>query len=223
MLTGHNRRRQRGLTLLELLLATAFGGALLTLTLGVFAKSIAQHQALQRALHQRQQLRSLLELMTQELRRAGGWHPDRPQAGEHNPFTAPPTELRVSADGGCVLFAYDLNRNGRLDRRLPDERFGFRRRDGAVQLRKRGAGCEDGGWEDLTDPALGPVALSLTPLRRQRWRLDGRRITGRALRLRLRTTTPTATLDYRATVTLRNDRVEAAAVPAPATLPAPPP
>ncbi|OFI32818.1 hypothetical protein BFC17_05045 [Alteromonas lipolytica] len=51
----------------------------------------------------------------------------------------------------CILFSYDRNNNGGLDTLVPDERYGYRLRDGAVEIRRNGAACGDVGWEDLTD------------------------------------------------------------------------
>ncbi len=56
------------------------------------------------------------------------------------------------SDCDCVLFAYDLNGDGRVggDR---FERFGFRWNDGAVEMRTAGDEhrCDTGIWQDMTD------------------------------------------------------------------------
>lgn len=52
----------------------------------------------------------------------------------------------------CVVFGYDMNGNGVVTTSSGgDERVGYRLNSGAVEIRQGGAGCGDGGWQNVTD------------------------------------------------------------------------
>jgi len=57
----------------------------------------------------------------------------------------------------CINFAYDRNKNGLLDTSPNNEKYGFRLRDNAVEIRLDGAACDASGWHDLTDPKVVQV------------------------------------------------------------------
>lgn len=77
-----------------------------------------------------------------------------------NPFTLGGNDLSVQEGGACLTYTYDVNGDTVVD---DAERFGFRLRDGVVQMRIGGSGpstCTDGTWEPVTDPALAVTALA---------------------------------------------------------------
>ncbi len=77
-----------------------------------------------------------------------------------NPFTLGGNDLTVQEGGACLTYVYDVNGDTVVD---DAERFGFRLRDGIVQMRTGGSGpstCTDGTWEPVSDPALTVTALA---------------------------------------------------------------
>lgn len=77
-----------------------------------------------------------------------------------NPFTLAGNDLSVQESGACLTYAYDVNADAVVD---DGERFGFRLRDGAVQMRIGGSGpstCTDGAWVAVTDSAVRVTALA---------------------------------------------------------------
>ncbi len=77
-----------------------------------------------------------------------------------NPFTLSGNDLSVQESGACLTYTYDTNGDAVVD---DAERFGFRLRDGVVQMRIGGSGpstCTDGTWEPVSDPALVVTALA---------------------------------------------------------------
>ncbi len=77
-----------------------------------------------------------------------------------NPFTLGVNNLAVQESGACLTYTYDVNGDAVVD---DAERFGFRLRDGIVQMRIGGSGpptCTDGTWEPVSDPALTVTALA---------------------------------------------------------------
>lgn len=118
-----------------------------------------------------QELRATLELLRNDMRRAGHWAIE-PGAGSpaDNPFQADGVDVRLGQATGevadsCVLYSYDLN-GDRLVGVGPSgaagphtsntnlEQFGFRLRAGQVQMRTGGNtfGCASGSWQAVTDP-----------------------------------------------------------------------
>ncbi|MFB1490915.1 MULTISPECIES: prepilin-type N-terminal cleavage/methylation domain-containing protein [unclassified Thiocapsa] len=175
-------RRQAGVTLTELLVGTTVGALVLigissTYLLGARATTQNVQQA-----RLQQELRAVLELMQQDIRRAGYWAFPSGAASNaaDNPFQRTiagfNTDLRTGAVSGettasCLLYSYDMDDNGKVGcgicspegEALLDgsnvEMFGFRLRNGAIELRIRKDGSDDtfdcasgsGRWERLTD------------------------------------------------------------------------
>ena len=180
-----NRHRQRGVTLVELMIAGLIALIALSAVLTVYSTS-AQHSAqlLQQA-HLHQQLHALLHLISRDLARAGYWHFDPTlQAPVDNPFQSLMNQLRIQAYKGespdsCILFSYDLDQDGLVgvgtckgadcaDETGNDhdnvEQFGFRLRGARVQSRYGGSGleCDSGYWQTLNDPLVEVTRLKFT-------------------------------------------------------------
>ena len=175
------RRRQVGVTLIELMIASVIAMIILSAVLTVYsATSLHSSQHLQRS-HLHQQLRSLMHLMSRDLRRAGYWKFDphlRPPSD--NPFQNGINQLRISALTGetpdsCILFSYDLDADGLVGvgqcsgsacgNETDDdnvEQFGFRLRDTRIQSRFGGIGfeCDTGYWQTVNDANIEITQLA---------------------------------------------------------------
>jgi type II secretory pathway component PulJ len=154
-------KRQTGVTLAELLIGTAVGALVLvgistTYVLGV--RATAQNVAQARL---SQELRAAMEIMQQDIRRAGYWSfpSDEPSDPADNPFQRTldgiDNDLRTGAASGeaaasCLLYAYDSDLTGEvgvcsgcspagfansLFDRASMEMFGWRLKEGAIQMR----------------------------------------------------------------------------------------
>jgi type II secretory pathway component PulJ len=175
-------RQQTGVTLTELLVGTTVGALVLigiSATYLLSARSTAQNIQ-QARLHQ--ELRAALDLMQQDIHRAGYWAFPSGASSDpaENPFQQTidglNTDLRTGevtgeAAASCLLYSYDLNDNGKVgcgscspeENALLDganvEMFGFRLRNGSIELRIRKDEDDDtfecasgsGRWERLTD------------------------------------------------------------------------
>lgn len=176
--------RQQGLSLLELLIGTVLGLMLLSAVLRFYLDTLSGSGTGLRMAHLQQQLRATMQVMRQDLRRAGyyGVQPgtDFLDQQRHNPFTdaddpAKPATQRndirlgqfegaqVEASDSCILYSYDLDADGAL---TPSgsgmERFGFRLREGRLQMRYGGEAfdCSQGLWHAVTD-----LPVEITELR----------------------------------------------------------
>ncbi len=178
----HPPRRPGGLSLVELMVSLAIGMALVAIALLATAQQLRGTGQLQREQRLAQDLRSTVDLITRDLRRAAHW-----RAAESGVWPAAAGEPRrnphrvlfsdtgsAGADDGSeagdastqVDFSYSVDAGHRSqgDPSTPDsvagnEAFGYRLRDGVVQAHLGGA-----GWQALTDPGrLTVSSLRLSP------------------------------------------------------------
>ena len=172
--------RQRGLTLVELMIAGVIALIAISAALTVYSAT-ARHsvQQLQRS-HQHQQLSALLHLISSDLRRAGYWAFDPAgSSSARNPFQNTDNRLRIQqlddeAPASCVLLAYDLDRDGQVgvghcqtsgcDAGTDNdnvEQFGFRLHSARLQSRYGGHtfNCASGNWQTVNDPNIEITAL----------------------------------------------------------------
>ena len=162
-------KNKSGFTLIELMIALAINAILLSGLLYLFTANLAHYQRVVNINRLNQQLQSTLELMANDIRRAGYWGNARNDVGSatnNNPFVATGADLTIS--GSCILFTYDQNNNGTLpsiSSSVDDERYGYMLTNGAVQARPPGGtfACNATDWENITDPnVINITALSFT-------------------------------------------------------------
>lgn len=170
----HLRMGQRGLGLVELLIASAIGLFLLAGLTDFLGRSLTQSGRNFQDARLTQDLNVAMELMTRDLRRAG-------YSGAAQGATSASTAVinpfmqavgTGTSHGGinisqasCILYSYDLSTTapdiGVLN---PAENLGFRLRAGAVEAGSNVTTCElsaIAGWQQVTDPSLSTItALS---------------------------------------------------------------
>jgi type II secretory pathway component PulJ len=173
-------RRQTGVTLTDLLVGTTVGALVLigistTYVLG--ARSTSQNAEQARL---NQELRAVLEIMQQDIRRAGFWDmsvvadPDPAKNPFQNTIDGIDRRLRTEQVGGepaasCILYSYNLEHGNPTAMTM----FGFRLRDQAVQMRTGPSSVDDktfactigsGSWERITsdDVRITDLRFSIT-------------------------------------------------------------
>ncbi len=153
------KSRQKGLSLVEAMIALTIGLFLLTGLVTFVTDSLSANENRLKMARLNQELRATMTLMAREIRRAGFWGSPSFALGPLgnmgagttyvNPFMAPITitsgssttttyggvYVPPSSTPGCILFSYDANGNGVLDTSNPDERYGFLLNDGVVYMR----------------------------------------------------------------------------------------
>ena len=172
-----NSIKQRGFTLVEVLLAITLGIFVIGGTLGTYlylTRSSAESINSARLDHE---LRSSMSLMANDIRRAGYWAQAISDLGNNtnsNPFMAAGARIQASADTRCILFSFDFNRDGTLpvlNAAGGDERFGFRVSNQVVQMRPLAlasfsCATAAANWDDVTDPdviQITNLAFTLVP------------------------------------------------------------
>jgi Tfp pilus assembly protein PilW len=152
--------KQRGLTIIELMIGMALGLFLIAGTLTLFAGHVTSNNALMRTIRLNNELRGTLDLIIRDLRRAsywgtaqtGAWFPGTPGV-QANPFL----QLDVTPDS--VTYRYDVDGDGLLD---ADESFRIQHNaaDGAVEMLQ----LDTGGSATSTVPVSDADLTNITAL-----------------------------------------------------------
>ncbi|MGL1835084.1 prepilin-type N-terminal cleavage/methylation domain-containing protein [Rhodocyclaceae bacterium SMB388] len=158
------RPGQAGVSLVELMIGMSIALLMLAGLLSFFVTFNKNQFDLLRGIRLEQEIRSTLDFMVRDLRRAGFWrnaHLDLPQPVICNASffdgcaeAGPPTPI-FSVSGSAISYAYDADDSGE------PARFGFRLRSGAVEYHANGQ------WLSLTDAtATRFTQLEITPTER---------------------------------------------------------
>lgn len=176
--------KQRGVSLIEIVVGLAIGFFILAGTVTVYIDSVRSTSDNLRMTHLDQQLRTAVSVMAKDLRRAGAVAAIDEATGAVdndllvlNPFST--ITLAGNCSGGvcdCILYSYDLDKDGLVDLGSggcggtcaagfddngEQERFGFRLDNGAIQMRTGGStySCTQDSWTAITDDALEVTGL----------------------------------------------------------------
>lgn len=157
-------KNPHGFTLVELLVALAVNVILLSALIAVLSSTVGHYDKVNSTDTLNQQLESALQLMTNDIRRAGYWGnamSDVNTGVNNNPFMAAGIDVSVNGANNCILFAYDYNSNGSLpaiSSASDDERYGFRVVNQTLQSRPPGAPYDctaaASAWENVTNPSI---------------------------------------------------------------------
>ena len=156
-------RRPHGLSIVELMVGIVVGLLVVTGALSMSAGNLNKSRRLLADVRFNQDLRAAADLITRDLRRAGYWGAaitgtqaiGATSATAQNPYAG---ATGSSGAGFSYQFSRDAQENGTLDN---NEQFGFRIRDGALQMRSNAD-----GWRDVTDTKVMTLAddgLVITP------------------------------------------------------------
>ncbi|GAA4408780.1 hypothetical protein GCM10023089_20530 [Quisquiliibacterium transsilvanicum] len=151
------RRRQRGVTLTELMIGITVGLIVTAGTLGLFAGQMRSNRDLLTSARLNTEVRASMDTMVRDLRRAsywgasesGTWFPGNTLIAA-NPFT------EVDVGEGQVTYRYDADNDGELD---DGEAFRLERNadDGTVELHTLTAGGAVTNTVPITDPDVTEV------------------------------------------------------------------
>lgn len=153
-------KKQQGLGLIEILIGISLSLAIMVVILQFFTSITSSSSAILKTVRLEYQVRTALDLMANDIRRAGYWNNSKSMlnsGANSNPFMSPSTDL-ITPTASCILFAYDLNTDGVLpilNTPFYDERFGYRLQNEVLQSRSSTGSelnCSSGAWENLTDP-----------------------------------------------------------------------
>lgn len=157
------RHAVKGLSLIELMVAMAVALTVMTAVSAAYLSHLRSNTQITLAVRLNQEVRGLLDLMVNDIRRAGFATSQPhlyPDALRYNPYFAPEVGLTVQDDGRCITYAY--NRENIQPEARPSDRLGFRLSAGALLAGKSktsASSCTEGQWETISDPGLEIVDL----------------------------------------------------------------
>lgn len=168
------RCRERGTTLVEMMIATALGVSALAALASLVGYGMGINAKLLASSRLNEELGNIMSLMTRDIRRAG-FHNNtlnmiRDPEANPSPFAGTLTisEFPDETLNSCILYAYDNNLDGLRNNVVgANENYGFRLRDETIEIRVNGLTCDADGWETLTDSDIVSVtalSFAFTPL-----------------------------------------------------------
>jgi prepilin-type N-terminal cleavage/methylation domain-containing protein len=171
MLTQH---RNRGFTLIELMVALVLGLVVVGGVMGVFMSTYQANSQNIKSVRLNEDMRAVMSLITRDIRRAGirsfNWTATTVNWYATNVFAPTGMNWIVSAysttepANSCILFNYDTNNNNALD--IVDNR-GYRlHKEGtaqSIEMRRTATACNGTGWEKITDEnVMNVLSLDFT-------------------------------------------------------------
>jgi type IV pilus assembly protein PilW len=152
------RRRECGVTLVELMVGLAIGLIIVAAASTVLVGRIREHRAMLVESRLMQDLRTGMDIITRDLRRSGYWgnaaSAMRP-AAPTNPYAAV-APAQAASDAVSFQLSRDATENNILD---DNEQFGFRLRKGVIEMLIGG-----GSWQALTDSGTMAIeSFEVTP------------------------------------------------------------
>ena len=215
------RPAQRGFSLIELMIGMTISLLILAGIASAYLLSASATAETLTRVRLGQELRAILELMRQDVRRAGYWNAPATANPLDNPFrTLLTTALPGQPAGSCLLYDYDDGQGT----------FGFRLNGSNLQMRggttAEPADCASGGWEGINSGDVRILGLSFALETRafdpaapaQPCQIGRICQEGRILRVTLSgslTQLPSVRQQLSSSIAIRNDRVfvQAAAPP----------
>lgn len=144
-----NMARCQGFTLPEVMIAMGIGSMLMLSTAQIYPLMRQRSQSLGWHYQLEQLLRQTTFAIGKDIRRAGFCNGNC----EGKSFII--GNAAGEAASSCIIVIYDLNRNGIWDKAgtSESEYFGYRLRQGGIEIQRGADDCGGSGWEKLLDPA----------------------------------------------------------------------
>lgn len=156
MLTEYRTfRYEHGVSLIELMVGLTVGLIIIAAAGTMYVSNVRTGRDTLAAIKLNTEIRTTMDVMVDEIRRAGFSPTSTPQNNAFmNKTAGNQTDIRLNSSGTCIEFSYDVNRNSTVD----EEIFGFRIVGGQVETRTGGTDrindCNTGTWNQLTTPGI---------------------------------------------------------------------
>lgn len=153
-------KNQTGLSLIEIMISLTIGLILLAAILSLYGVVVNSSTATLRSVRLNHDMEAIMNLMINEIRRAGYWGNATVNANSlENPFTSGKADINIP-NTGCILYSYDggtstNESNGNIEN---NEYFGFKLgNNNAIMMRlsitdpAASDSCDHGRWESFTN------------------------------------------------------------------------
>ena len=159
-----NLKKQSGLTLIELMVGIVIGLIVVAGGISFYVATIKGSTSTHRITHLTQESGAIMQLITNDIRRAGYGIPPPHVIANFSVFDGNvlKTNIAVPLSGNtdCVLYVYDANDDGDISD-ADDEHHGFKRIEtngvGRIDMKTNGTSmtdCSAGTWVTLSDDNL---------------------------------------------------------------------
>ncbi|SME94202.1 PilW family protein [Pseudogulbenkiania subflava] len=160
------RSRQRGISLIELMVSVGISLVLLLGMTSFLTTSLKSNTSTMKAARLNQELRAIMLLISRDVRRAGYWGNASSGVGVGSAAYSNPFGTVNVATPGCLLYSYDRDGDGSQG---SAEQYGVLLSGGVALLRSGGSdySCTPGvnnSWEALSDSkvtTIGTLSFSL--------------------------------------------------------------
>ncbi len=157
-------KKQNGLTLIEIMISLLLGLIVIGGALSIYIASIRGSTDVVNGARLNYDLDSIMQLMVNDIRRAGYWggaitgssvrNPAGAGCSAGNPFTCGTANIQLPT-ASCILYTYDADSNGTVDN---GEYFGFKLEDGSIKISSADTvdatvdcTASDYRWQTITD------------------------------------------------------------------------
>lgn len=150
---------QRGMSIVEMLVAVAIGLFVMAGTISLFVTNLGNMRRLGTEARVNQDMRTAIELITRDLRRAGYWANaiSGTVASGVNNATTTNAYAGVVATANQVNYSFARDTNDVLN---PTEQFGFRLNSGVIEMQTDGS-----SWQGITNSdVLSITTFTITPV-----------------------------------------------------------
>ncbi|MBN2843668.1 MAG: hypothetical protein JXM68_11285 [Sedimentisphaerales bacterium] len=130
--------KQKGLNLIELMIAMLLGLIVVGVTIGILVSAIKSSSDTIKMTRLNQEMQAIMTLISRDIRRAGYWGDNTATVNPYEPSVA-------SGASDTITFAYDANSNGASE---ATETISFRKNANTIQIRQSAGGV----WTNLSDP-----------------------------------------------------------------------
>jgi prepilin peptidase dependent protein B len=144
-----------GFTLIEIMISLSLSGVAVLATTSLLASTTTSLYKLDQVSRLQAELNTLASVLYEDIRNMGYDALALQRLTDTSLASSPfSSRAEVAAFTGeaslsCILFTHDINQDGQLNTHSPNERRGYRLRNGALEVRIGGRGCREAGWQDL--------------------------------------------------------------------------
>lgn len=146
-----SKKKQRGISLIEILVGLGISIIVAVAVLGIFTASIDGSQRILGTGKLERDLNAIMDGIVADVQRTGYW--SNATSSKTNPFYASGTDITTNGAANCVTFAYDRSQDGTVS---DSNKFGYRLGTNAIQFRPTGStfdcSAATNNWANLTDP-----------------------------------------------------------------------
>lgn len=157
------RKKQRGVSLVEILIGLSISMIIAVAVLGIFTNAIDGSQRILGTGKLERDLNAIMDSIVADVQRTGYW--SNATSSSTNPFYASGTDITTNVAANCITFAYDRSQTGAVS---DSNKFGYRLGTSAIQFRPTGStfacSAAASNWVDFTDPNTIVITAFTTSL-----------------------------------------------------------